>query len=292
MASLKEIKTRISSVQSTLKITSAMKIVASTKLKRAQVAIQKMLPYERQMNRILTHFLSAEEGNIESPYVQKKKKKRVAVIAIASNSSLCGGYNSNIIRSTEQRLKEYEPFGRDNVTIYPIGRKLAQELKENTYTVVNNYMQIGEKPSFSEASQLAQHVMDLFVKNQIDEVELVYMHFKSTGVQILTDEVYLPLQLSDLIQKDREGNQYNSNYIFEPSKKDILINLLPEYLRLKMFTVLLDASASEHAARTVAMQQATDNGNDLLQDLNISYNKSRQQAITNELLDIVGGSMK
>lgn|SRR5574344_1227410 len=291
MASLKEIKTRIGSVQSTLKITSAMKIVASTKLKRAQVAIQRMLPYERQMNRILTNFLAAEEGDIQSPYIQEKKEKRVAVITVASNSSLCGGYNSNVIRSTSQLLKGYETFGKENVTVYPIGRKVAQALNGNTYTVIENYKLIGDKPNFKDASDLAQKLMDMYVNDEIDKVILVYMHFKSTGVQILREETYLPLQLPEITKSDTKEDFY-PNYIFEPSKKEILSELLPKFLRLKIYTMLLDANASEHAARTVAMQQATDNGNDLLQDLNIAYNKGRQQAITSELLDIVGGSMK
>lgn len=291
MASLKEIKTRIGSVQSTLKITSAMKIVASTKLKRAQVAIQMVLPYERQMNRILTNFLSAENSNIESPYIQDRKEKKIAIVTVASNSSLCGGYNSEVIRNTTQLLKEYEGFGKDNVTVYPIGRKVAQTLNGNTYSVADDYKLIGDKPNYKDSSELARKLMDLYMKKEIDKVELVYMHFVSTGVQLLRKETFLPLQLPKVNPSDSK-DEFNSDYIFEPSQTAILNSLLPEYIRFKIFTALLDASTSEHAARMVAMQQATDNGNDLLQDLNIAYNKGRQQAITNELLDIVGGSMK
>lgn len=291
MASLKEIKTRIGSVQSTLKITSAMKIVASTKLKRAEVAIQKMFPYERQMNRILTNFLSAEEDNIDSPYIQEKRGKKIAIIPVASNSSLCGGYNSEIIRKTTQLLKEYKESGEDNIIIYPIGRKIAQALNGNIYSVIDDYKLIGDKPNYKDSSELAQKLMDLYVKDEIDRVELIYMHFVSTGVQLLRKETYLPLQLPEIMPSDLK-NEFNPDYIFEPSRTVIIKKLLPKYLQLKIFTMLLDANTSEHAARMVAMQQATDNGNDLLQDLNIAYNKGRQQAITNELLDIVGGSMK
>jgi F-type H+-transporting ATPase subunit gamma len=287
MASLKEIKGRIGSVKSTLKITSAMKVVASTKLHRAQIAIENMLPYDRRLSAILHNFLDSGI-EIESPYVDERKPEKVAIVTFASNSSLCGGFNSGVIRHTLEVLREYAQLEKKDLLIYPVGRKIAQALAKD-YQLIEDYKQIGDKPSYQQAAELAEHLMQLYVSKKIDRVELLYMHYKSTASQIMTRETFLPLQITPE-QKGADGIM--PNYIIEPSVKELVKQLIPQALRMKMYTVLLDSNASEHAARTVAMQQATDNANDLLQDLSLMYNKGRQQAITTELLDIIGGSMK
>ena len=279
MASLKEVKGRIASVNNTRKITSAMKMVASAKLHKAQAAIENMLPYERRLNHILTNFLSAD-SEVESPFIVKREVKRVAIVVFASNTSLCGGFNANIIRHLTVILDEYKSLGMENVLLYPVGRKVAEGVKKLGFKAEGDFQHMADKPSYQEAAALAEDLMRRFLHRDIDKVELLYNHFRSTAVQVLTRETYLPIDKGRI-----------PDYIVEPSVDVVMGELLPKVLRMKMFTVLLDSNASEHAARTMAMQIATDNANDLLQDLTVMYNKSRQQAITNELLDIVGGSM-
>lgn len=288
MASLKEIKGRIGSVQSTVKITSAMKLVASTKLRRAQTAIENMLPYDRQLSTILHNFL-ASGVTVESPFTEERPVERVAVVVVASNSSLCGGFNSNIIRKADSVLADYvHKLGKDRLLVFPVGRKVAQALGKR-FDLSEDFKMIGDKPAYKQASELAEHLMNLFLQKEIDRVELIYTHYKSTSTQIVTHETFLPLALNS--GSEGEESASAQDYIVEPSPEELVARLLPKTLRMKIYTILLDSNASEHAARTVAMQQATDNANELLQELNLMYNKGRQQAITSELLDIIGGSM-
>lgn len=288
MASLKEIKNRIGSVEGTLKITSAMKMVASAKLHKAQAAIEGMLPYDRQLHRIMTRMLSSD-AKVTSPLcVAREDKKRVAVVCVASNSSLCGGYNSNATRHTLATIDAYKKqFGADAIDCYVIGRKLDQSLqKQSGFRLIREYVERGDHPSFATAQDLADRLMNDYIAGRIDEVKLVYMHFKSTASQVPTVETYLPVPLETAAE---EGA--TAGYVIEPSAEQVINVLIPDALRMKIFTMMLDAQAAEHAARTVAMQTATDNANDLLDELRIQYNKGRQSAITAELLDIVGGSM-
>ena len=292
MASLKEVKGRIATVNNTRKITSAMKMVASAKLHKAQGAITNMLPYERSLHRLFTNFLSG--GDVQSCYTLDREVKRIALVVFSSNSSLCGGFNANVIKHTTQWLDEHQSLGKEQILIYPVGKKVADALVKQGYAVQGDFQHMADKPSFSEASALAQQLMDMFEKGEVDRVELLYNHFKSTASQILTHEVYLPLQTCPPDDRKEEGSREHkeeTDYILEPSREELLATLLPKVLRMKLYTVLLDSNASEHAARTMAMQIATDNADDLLQELTLMYNKTRQQAITNELLDIVGGSM-
>lgn len=286
MSSLKEVKRRISSVSSTQKITAAMKMIASAKLHKAQAAIENMLPYERRLNHILKSFLSSEEP-LWSPYTEKREVKRVAIVVFSSNSSLCGGFNANIIKNLILLLDEYKHLGMENVLLYPVGRKVAEAVRKHGFKAEGDFSGLADRPSYTEAAALADSLMRLYAGKQIDKVELLYYHFRSTAIQILTRETYLPILL-----EQENGKREETDYIIEPSKEEVLRELLPKVLKMKLYTVLLDTNASEHAARTMAMQIATDNANDLLQDLTVMYNKSRQQAITNELLDILGGSMK
>ena len=298
MASLKEVKTRINSVKSTRKITSAMKMVASAKLHKAQGAIENMLPYERKLNKILTNFLSADLP-VESPYIQAREVKRVAIVAFSSNTSLCGAFNANVIKMLLQTVGEFRTLGQDNILIFPVGKKVDEAVKRLGFEPQETSPTLSDKPSYQEASELAHRLMEMYVSGEIDRVELIYHHFKSMGVQILLRETYLPIDLTRVVdeeekQKEEEvqGGEIANDYIIEPSAEELIANLIPTVLSQKLFTAAVDSNASEHAARTLAMQVATDNANELIQDLTKQYNKSRQQAITNELLDIVGGSMQ
>ena len=298
MASLKEVKTRINSVKSTLKITSALKMVASAKLHKAQGAIENMLPYQKKLNKILTNFLSADLP-IESPYVQEREVKRVAIVVFSSNTSLCGAFNANVIKMMMQTIGEFRTLGQDNILIFPVGKKVDEAAKRMGFKPQEVSPTLSDKPTYQEAAELAHRLMDLYVAGEVDRVEIIYHHFKSMGVQILLRETYLPINLTNVVsEEDRENeeevqeNEIANDYIIEPNAEELIASLIPTVLSQKIFTAAVDSNASEHAARTLAMQVATDNANELIQDLTKQYNKSRQQAITNELLDIVGGSMK
>ena len=298
MASLKEVKTRINSVKSTRKITSAMKMVASAKLHKAQGAIENMLPYQKKLNKILTNFLSADLP-IESPYVQEREVKRVAIVVFSSNTSLCGAFNANVIKMMMQTIGEFRTLGQDNILIFPVGKKVDEAAKRMGFKPQEVSSTLSDKPTYQEAAELAHRLMDLYVAGEVDRVEIIYHHFKSMGVQILLRETYLPINLTNVVsEEDRENeeevqeNEIANDYIIKPNAEELIASLIPTVLSQKIFTAAVDSNASEHAARTLAMQVATDNANELIQDLTKQYNKSRQQAITNELLDIVGGSMK
>ena len=298
MASLKEVKTRINSVKSTRKITSAMKMVASAKLHKAQGAIENMLPYQKKLNKILTNFLSADLP-IESPYVQEREVKRVAIVVFSSNTSLCGAFNANVIKMMMQTIGEFRTLGQDNILIFPVGKKVDEAAKRMGFKPQEVSPTLSDKPTYQEAAELAHRLMDLYVAGEVDRVEIIYHHFKSMGVQILLRETYLPINLTNVVsEEDRENeeevqeNEIANDYIIEPNAEELIASLIPTVLSQKIFTAAVDSNASEHDARTLAMQVATDNANELIQDLTKQYNKSRQQAITNELLDIVGGSMK
>lgn len=295
MASLKEVKNRISSVKSTRQITSAMKMVASAKLHKAQGRIENMLPYQRKLNEILTNFLSTDV-TVESPYTNERPVERIAIVAFSSNSSLCGAFNSNVAKMLERTLEDYKSLGRENILIYPVGKKVEEAVRKLGYEPQGSYQEMADKPSYVQAYELAGLLMKEFLEGRIDKVELIYHHFKSTGSQVLTRDKYLPINLEKVAEEATEAtvekSRFNNDYIVEPSAARLIAELLPKVLSQKIYTVLLDSNTSEHAARMLAMQAATDNANELIQDLTKQYNKSRQQAITNELLDIIGGSLK
>lgn len=288
MASLKEVKTRIASVNSTRKITSAMKMVASSKLHRAQQAIENMRPYERQLTRIMSTFVDSMEGEVDTAYAAQRDVKRVVIVLFTSNSSLCGGYNANAVKAFVKKVEEYRIHDIEICRVYAMGKKAAEAVgKLKNFDLVDKSALL-DHPSYQEAAKVASELMDLYVKGDIDEVDLIYHHFKSAGTQILTTETFLPIDLH--ADSTEEGATNNLNFIVEPSMGDIVNQLIPKSLHLRLYTALLDSLASEHAARVIAMQVATDNADDLLRELTLTYNKTRQQAITNELLDIAGGS--
>lgn len=288
MASLKEVKTRIASVNSTRKITSAMKMVASSKLHRAQQAIESMRPYERQLTRIMSTFVGSMEGEVDTAYAAQRDVKRVVIVLFTSNSSLCGGYNANAVKAFVKKVEEYRSHDIEVCRVYAMGKKAAEAVgKLKNFDLVDKSALL-DHPSYQEAAKVASELMDLYVKGDIDEVDLIYHHFKSAGTQILTTETFLPIDLH--ADSTEEGATNNLNFIVEPSIGDVVNQLIPKSLHLRLYTALLDSLASEHAARVIAMQVATDNADDLLRELTLTYNKTRQQAITNELLDIAGGS--
>lgn len=319
MPSLKEIKNRISSVNSTRKITSAMKMVASSKLHHAQVMIENMLPYESMLEHILKSFL-ASEIDATTEYSLKRPVKSVALVVYSSNSSLCGGFNANIIKMMQQVINEYSQSDIENIIIYPIGRKVAEKVAKLGLKCGGDFSQIADKPNINPCIKLAESLAEKFINGDVDRVEMIYHHFKSAGSQILTRKTFLPIDVQSELDFDDErdlssniatleAQEYlrkngkktitekeevtplNDNFIVEPDMNTVLTLLIPKLLHLMIYTALLDSNASEHAARMVAMQTATDNADELLRELNLQYNKNRQQAITNELLDIVGGSV-
>lgn len=287
MASLKEVKTRISSVNSTRKITSAMKMVASSKLHHAQQAIEQMRPYEEKLSGIMSTFVASLEDNISSPYAEVRELQRVAVVVFSSNSSLCGGFNGNTLKKLKHSLDSYKEQGVEIAQIYPIGKKISEAVRKLGYTPACELATLLDHPNYSQTAELAAQIMNEFTQGDFDKVILIYHHFKSAGTQILTEEQFLPIQFPE----NAVGNQ-NNNFLVEPSPLDLIEKLIPKSLHLKLYSALLDSLASEHASRVIAMQVATDNADELLRDLTLQYNKTRQQAITAELLDIVGGSMQ
>ena len=288
MPSLKEIKGRIGSVQSTLKITSAMKLVASAKLRKAQQTIEGMRPYERKLQGMLDHLVASGakvSGEYTRTLAEGAPKQRIALVAFASNSSLCGAFNANAVRLTLETIRSY---GDADVTVYSVGRKMADAMRKVGKPSPADYQKLADKPSYAPAAELAEKLMEDFLAGRLDRIDLVYNHFVSSGKQVAVRETLLPM--GDVIPS--EAKESEVDYILEPSASALLADLLPKSLRLKFFTALLDSNASEHAARTVAMQTATDNGEDLLQELTLQYNKSRQQKITSEILDLAGGSQQ
>lgn len=320
MPSLKEIKGRISSVNSTRKITSAMKMVASSKLHHAQQMIENMLPYEDMLERILKTFL-ASEADAHTVYSDVRPVKRIAIVAYSSNSSLCGGFNTNVVKLLSSVVDENISLGKENIVVYPIGRKVAEQARKMGLNVAGDFTALADKPNVADCIAIAKELGQRFVKGEIDKVDLIYHHFKSAGSQVLQRKTFLPIDVTSCVGQDNDrdlshktvtaemqaylrenhkeevkskGNDakpLNDNFIVEPDMQSVLQALIPKLAHLMLYTALLDSLASEHAARMVAMQTATDNADELLRDLNLQYNKSRQQAITSELLDIMGGSV-
>ena len=289
MASLKEIKNRIASIKSTQKITAAMKMVASAKLHHTQTATERTLAYSSQLSGILDSLLSAE-ADMTSPLTASRNVKNVAIVVCSSNTGLCGSFNANIWKATEELIHNYE---QQNLTLhfFPVGKKVAKELQSRGYTYNEEFISLTEHLSYAEAAKLAARMQELFLSGTVDRVELLYHHFKNMMQQIVTHKNYLPLSLEEKQAKET-ATGYMNDYILEPSVEQLQQLLFPKMLNLQVYTVLLDTSTAEHAARMMAMQTANDNANDLIQELTLQYNKTRQQAITNELLDIVGGMSK
>lgn len=295
MASLKEVKTRIASVNSTRKITSAMKMVASSKLHKAQQSIESMRPYERLLNKIMGTFVQSMEGELPSPYAAVRPVQRVALVVYTSNSSLCGGFNANIIKAFNKKVEAYRKEGVEVSQVVAFGKKALEAVRKAGWTDAQDCGVLLDHPAYAPAAKVAAELMQKFVDGEVDRVELIYHHFRSSASQVITQETLLPISIDATATgeaaEEKQGGR-KLDFIVEPSKEQIVLQLIPKALYLKLYTALLDSLASEHAARVIAMQIATDNADELLRELTLTYNKTRQQAITTELLDIVGGSMQ
>ena len=280
--SLKEIKTRIASVAGTRKTTSAMKMVSSVKLRKAQQSIQYALPYVEQLDHILESLSTVPDAGRISPLVVERPVRNVALVCFSSDSSLCGGFNANIIRHSRSVIAEIMKTD-DTPHIYTIGQKITDSLGKLGYGIDRGYSGMMAKRLYADAASLADELMDMFRKGQLDRVVLSYTHFVSPGCQKVVDEQLLPVSVP------QAHGESGTDYILEPSAQELMERLLPKVIRMKLYRAVLDSYASEQAARVVAMQAATENADRLTQELTLQYNKLRQQAITNELLDLAGG---
>ncbi len=289
MASLREIKDRIGSVRSTLKITSAMKLVASAKLSKAQRAIEGMRPYERTLAEILAA-VGTQRARVPGPACpdgegpQEEKRGKTVVVAIASNSSLCGAFNANVAAKALATLRSCE----GETEVLPLGRKIAEALRRAGYPAAVDHNDLVARPSYEKSSALAASLAERFRSGEISRVVLVYNRFLSATAQVPTTELYLPFSEDDLAAA--EDPQEGVDYLVEPDAADLVAQLLPLVLTLKFHAAILESVAAEHAARTLAMQTASDNAEDLLSELTLEYNKGRQQKITAEILDLRGGA--
>jgi len=288
MANLKEIRNRIASVTSTRKITSAMKMVSAAKLRKAQEAIIQMRPYADRLHTILTNLSDSIRGEEDNPYATERDLEKVLIVVIASNRGLCGAFNSFVIKRTLDVANE--DFGKlmqqKKVDFYAIGKKGSEFLRKNKFPLVGVKNELFDDLTFDNVMPVAEEIMDQFIAGEYDKVMLVYNQFKNAAVQILTTEQFLPVLIPE---KTEEDSKY-ADYIYEPSKEYIIRELIPRSLKIQFYKALLDSHAAEQGARMTAMHMATDNATDLLRDLNLNYNKARQAAITNELLEIVSGA--
>ena len=282
MANLKEIRSRITSVGSTMQITSAMKMVSAAKLKRAQDAITQMRPYANKLTEILEGLSSTVDTSDAGVYTQSRSVKKILLIPITSNRGLCGGFNSYIIKQTKQLInKEYKDL---DVAILSVGKKSTEHFTKNNFNVVGNHDDLFGDLTFNNVSAIAEDIMAQFALGKYDKIILVYNRFKNAATQIITTENFLPIKSSQ--EKSNKGG----DYIFEPTKKEIVQKLIPKSLKTQLFKAVLDSHAAEHGARMTAMHKATDNASELKKELTLTYNKARQAAITGEILEIVGGA--
>ncbi len=281
MANLKEIRNRITSVSSTMQITSAMKMVSAAKLKKAQDAITAMRPYAEKLTELLQSLSASLEGEIGGDYTKQRELKNVLIVAVTSNRGLCGAFNSNVIKEVKNRAAFY---AGKNVAVFAIGKK-GNDVLVKTNNIVANESKVFDELTFENVAKIAQTLTDLFVSGKYDKIEIVYNQFKNAATQIVQTEQFLPLApvKSDKIVA-------SADYLFEPSKEEIVMTLIPKSLKTQLYKSIRDSFASEHGARMTAMHKATDNATDLRNQLKLTYNKARQAAITNEILEIVGGA--
>ena len=281
MANLKEIRNRISSVSSTMQITSAMKMVSAAKLKKAQDAITAMRPYAEKLTELLQNLSANLDGDAGGEFTTQREIKKVLIVAITSNRGLCGAFNSNVIKEVKNRSAFYE--GKQ-VDVFAIGKK-GNDALSKTLSVVENQSSIFDDLSFENVAVIADVLIQKFISGEYDKIELVYNQFKNAATQIVQTEQFLPLES---LKSDKTAS--TGDYIYEPSKEDIVLTLIPKSLKTQLYKGIRDSFASEHGARMTAMHKATDNATELRDQLKLTYNKARQAAITNEILEIVGGA--
>jgi F-type H+-transporting ATPase subunit gamma len=288
MPNLKEVKNRIASVMSTQQITKAMKMVAAAKLRRSQERITQMRPYSVKLEAIIRNLSEAQSsGDTDNWFSQNREVNRVLIVAVSSDRGLCGSFNSNIFKGVMRLvLDQYEEqYKKGNVVILPIGKKAAEFFRKRNFQLVDKYSDIIGSLNFQRASEVGSAIMDDFRDGKFDRVELVYNEFKNVATQVLRTEQLLPVVLPTETVKSNPVD-----YIYQPSQEEIIAELLPSALKIQLFKALLDSNAAENGARMTAMDKATENAGDLLKELRLSYNRSRQAAITKEILEIVGGA--
>ncbi|HRH02099.1 MAG TPA: ATP synthase F1 subunit gamma [Bacteroidia bacterium] len=291
MANLKEVRLRITSVSSTQQITKAMKMVSAAKLRRAQDAVTQMRPYASKLREILENVSSTLEGSAGGAFSKQRAEKNVLLVVITSNRGLCGAFNANVIKTANKLIKE--EYKGSKVSVFCIGKKGADFFRKSTVPVLDgdkaaNLNAVYDKLNFATVAPHAERIMKAFENAEFDKVVLIYNQFKNAAVQILTTENYLPVLKAKATTAVKKGS--SADYIFEPNKETIVENLIPKSLKTQLYKALLDSHAAEHGARMTAMHKATDNAGDLIKELKLMYNKARQAAITNEILEIVGGA--
>lgn len=282
MPNLKEIRSRISSVGSTMQITSAMKMVSAAKLKRAQDAIIQMRPYSNKLTELLQSLSANVDGSESSIYSENREIKKVLLIPITSNRGLCGGFNSYIIKSTKNLIEE--KYQESKVDLISIGKKSSEYFTKNNYNIIGEHDEIFNNLTFEKVSIIAEKIIQKFLSKEYDKVILVYNQFKNAATQIIMNEDYLPIESAD------NNKSQSPHYLFEPNQNQIIQDLIPKSLKTQLFKAVLDSHAAEHGARMTAMHKATDNASELKKELTLTYNKARQAAITGEILEIVGGA--
>ena len=284
---LKEVRNRIKSVQSTQQITKAMKMVSAAKLRRAQDAVTQMRPYAQKLQEMLSNIVSSSESDIKMALAADRPVEKVLILLVTSDRGLCGGYNSNLIKLTKQVITQKYPdqMAAGNVQILPIGKKGYEHFLKNGFTVVDNFWQIFTGLSFDKVQDAAQYAMDAFANKQVDAVDLVYSEFKNAATQRYIAEQFLPVKKVVATESRKK-----TDFIFEPNKEVLIEELMPKILNTQLYKAVLDGNASEHGARMTAMDKASENANELLKNLKISYNRARQAAITTELSEIVSGA--
>ena len=281
MANLKEIRNRITSVSSTMQITAAMKMVSAAKLKKAQDAITAMRPYAEKLTELLQNLSATLDGDVGGEFTKQRELKKVLIVAITSNRGLCGAFNTNVIKEVKNRADYY---AGKQVDVFAIGKK-GNDILTKTLTVVDNQSHVFDDLTFENVTKIAETLTQKFVSGEYDKIELVYNQFKNAATQIVQTEQFLPLAP---IKSDKPAS--TGDYIFEPSKEEIVLTLIPKSLKTQLYKGVRDSFASEHGARMTAMHKATDNATELRDQLKLTYNKARQAAITNEILEIVGGA--
>ncbi len=284
---LKEVRNRIKSVQSTQQITKAMKMVSAAKLRRAQDAITQMRPYAHKLQEMLSNIVSNSDGDVNLALATERPVENVLIVIVTSDRGLCGGYNSNLIKLTRQLIfeKYREQHSRGHVSVLPIGKKGYEHFTKNGFKVVDKYWDIFTGLSFDKVQTAAKYAMEAFANKEVDKVELVFSEFKNAATQAFIAEQFLPVS-----KVQKKAGETNADFIFEPSKEVLISELMPKILNTQLFKAVLDGNASEHGARMTAMDKASDNANELLKSLKISYNRARQAAITTELTEIVSGA--
>ncbi len=288
MAGLKEIRTRIASVKSTRQITSAMKMVAAAKLRKAQDRIIFLRPYVSKLEEVLACLTHIEEGGIENQYTEEREINRILIVVITSNRGLCGAFNANVTRQAlSLAFNTYEDlFHAGNLHFMTIGKKGNELLKTKQFPIVNTNNEIFDELTFEQVAPIADELIKQFVDGEYDRIEFVYNHFKNAAVQLLTQEQFLPIRF----EREGDGGLQNLDYIFEPDHPSLIESLMPRWLRIHLYKAILDSYVAEQGARMTAMHMATDNATELLRELTLHYNKARQATITKEILEIVAGA--